>query len=109
MLQFGAFVPVARYAFLAGVTLGLIATEGGGEVPYMILGLMLGHALVYAGLLWLVAWALARGLWAAVPRSAARIAVGLAVVGLAFALLTKPYVTPYSAVSLHSNLFVVFQ
>jgi hypothetical protein len=109
MLLFGAFVPVARYLLLAGVTVGLIVAEGGGEIPYLFLALMLGHALVYACVLWLLTWGLARGLWAAAPQGAARVAVGLALLGLAAALFTKPYVTPYSAVSLHSNLWVVFQ
>jgi hypothetical protein len=109
MFQFGAFVPVARYLLLAGVSFGLIASEGGGEIPYLFLALMLTHGVVYAGVLWLLAWALARGMWAVLPRSAGRVAVGLALAGLAVALFTKPYVTPFSAVSLHSNLPVVFR
>lgn len=109
MLQFGAFVPVARYLLLAGVTLGLIAAEGGGEIPHLFLALMLGHALVYTGLLWLVAWAATRVLWAATPRRASRIVLGLAALGLVLAVVTRPYVTPYSGISLHSNLWVVFQ
>ena len=74
MLLFGAFVPVARYLLLAGVTVGLIVAEGGGEIPYLFLALMLGHVLVYACVLWLLAWGLARGLWAVAPRGAARTA-----------------------------------
>lgn len=109
MLQFGAFVPVVRYALLGGVTFGLIATEGGGEIPYIFLALMLGHALVYAGALWLAAAVVSRRLWAATPRNAGRIVVAGAVLGVAIALVTEPYVTPYSAISLHSNLWVVFQ
>lgn len=109
MLQFGALVPVVRYLLLAGVTLGLIVAEGGGEIPYLFLALMLGHALVYAVLLWVVSWLIARGLWALSPARAGRAAIALAAVGLLVALVTRPYVTPYSSVSLHSNLLVVFQ
>jgi hypothetical protein len=109
MLQFGAFVPVVRYLLLGGVTLGLIIAEGGGEIPYLFLGLMLGHALVYAGLLWAAAWAAVRGLWAVSPTAAGRVALAIATVGLLLALVTKPYVTPFSSVSLHSNLLVVLQ
>lgn len=109
MLQFGALVPVVRYVLLAGVTLGLIVTEGGGEIPYLFLALMLGHVLVYAVLLWLASWLLARGLWLLSPARAGRTAIALAVVALLVALVTRPYITPYSSVSLHSNLLVVFQ
>jgi hypothetical protein len=109
MLQFGAFVPVVRYLILAAVNLGLIVTEGGGEIPYIFFALLFGHALVYATVFWFLAGLLVRALWLATPRYAGRIVVGASLTGLALALLTRPYVTPYSGVSLHSNLWVVFQ
>ena len=55
---------------------------------------MLGHALVYAGLFWLLAGLVARSLWAATPRHAGRIVLVVSLAGLALALVTQPYVTP---------------
>jgi hypothetical protein len=109
MLQFGAEVPVVRYLILTGLTLALVVAEGAGWVATALVLLFLGHALVYAALLWVVAWAVARALHAWVPRRAGAVALGLAALGLFGALLTRPYVTPFSSVSLRSNLPVVFQ
>lgn len=109
MFVFDGFVPVVRYLLLGGVTLGLIVTEGAGPIPNLFLALMLGHALVYAGLLWLAASGLTRVLTRLAPRRAGACAVALAAAGLVLALTTEPYVTPYSSLALHSNLMVVFQ
>ena len=109
MLQFGADVPVVRYLILAGLTLALIVAEGAGWVGTTFLLLFLGHALVYGALLWVAAWAAARALHRWAPRRAGAVALGLAALGLVGALVARPYVTPFSSVSLRSNLPVVFQ
>ena len=109
MLQFDAFVPVVRYLLLAGVTLGLIVAEGGGEIPYLFLGLIFGHALVYGLLLWVATRFLATRLWSYTPRNASRIVLVASGIACLLAIVTRPYVTPYSAISLHSNLWVLFQ
>ena len=109
MLQFGALIPVTRYLLLAGVTGGLILAEGTGRIPNVMLLLMLGHALLYAGLLWLAAWALARVLRAVLPTRARTAALALVAAGALLALLTEPYVTPFAAESARASLLTVLR
>lgn len=109
MLRFEALVPVARFVLLTGVTTGLIVTEGLGRIPILFFVLMAGHALVYTGLLYGAAWLLAKGLHAAAPRAAGRVALAL-VVGLAVVALSREiYVTPFAPVSPRANLLGVLR
>lgn len=109
MVQFGAWIPVTRYLLLAGVTGGLILAEGAGRIPNAMLLVMLGHALVYAGLLWLLAWAVARCLQLAVPSRARAVAVALVAAGVLLALVTQPYVTPFAAEAPRASLLTVLR
>lgn len=109
MLQVGALIPVTRYLLLSGVAGGLILAEGSGRIPWALFFLILGHALVYAGLLWVVAWALARGLHAAAPRGARTLALALVVGGAVLALATEPYRTPFAPDAPRANLLRVLR
>jgi hypothetical protein len=109
MLQFGAEIPALRYLLLAGVTLGLIVSEGMGQVPGLVLALLLGHALVYAGLLWLVAWLAARALSGLAPRALAVTTLGLVVAGVIVTSAFDVYRTPFGARSMQVNLLHVLE
>jgi hypothetical protein len=109
MLQFHELAPVTRYLLLAGVVAGLMWTEGTGTIPWIFFGLMLGHALVYAGLLWTAAWALARGLRALAPSRAGALALLLVAAGVILTLAFDVYRTPFAAESLHANLWTVLR
>jgi hypothetical protein len=109
MLLFGAVVPVARYLMLAGVTAALIGAEGGGAIPVQLLALFLAHALVYAGLLWLLAHLLSRLVARLAPRALAAVTLGVAVACVAAASLGRPYVTPFAASSPRANLLHVLE
>lgn len=109
MLKFGALIPVSRYLLLGGVTGGLILAEGPGRIPDFMLLAMLAHAFVYAGLLWCVAWLLARVLHRAAPARALRVALALVAAGVLAALLTEPYVTPFAAHDARASLSTVLR
>ena len=109
MLGFGALVPVARYLLLAGVTAGLIVTEGMGAVPGQLLAFFLAHALLYAGLAWLAAYAVVRLLGGLGPRSVAPATLGLVAVCLLVACTWELYVTPFASVSPRANLLHVLR
>ena len=109
MLQVGAMIPVTRYLLLAGVAAGLILTEGAGLIPNAMFALLLGHALVYAGLLWVAAWALAKGLHAAAPRAAGNLALALVAVAVIWAIATEPYFTPFAPDTARANLLRVLR
>lgn len=109
MLRFGAVIPVARYLLLGGVTGGLIANEGIGTIPNAILLLMTLHVLVYGALLYGAARLLARGLHAASPRLARRLALALVAAGTLVALTQEIYVTPFAPVSPRASLLQVLR
>lgn len=109
MIKFGAWIPVSRYLLLGGVTGGLILAEGPGRIPNAMLIAMLGHALVYAGLLWGVAWALARALHRVAPVRSRNVALALVVAGVLIALATEPYVTPFASEAPRANLLTVLR
>ena len=109
MILFGALIPVPRYLLLAGVTGGLIVSEGAGTIPNLFFFLLLGHALVYGGLLWLVAWAATRVLHVFVPRVAGAIACALVLAAALLAVSTPLYVTPFAPVSPRASLLHVLE
>jgi hypothetical protein len=109
MVQFHELAPVTRYLLLAGVVAGLMWTEGTGTIPWLFFALMVGHALVYAGLLWVAAWGLTRLLHAAAPRRAGALALLLVAAGVALTLAFDVYRTPFAADSLHANLWTVLR
>ncbi|MDJ0848365.1 MAG: hypothetical protein QNK04_08315 [Myxococcota bacterium] len=109
MLQFGANIPVARYLLLAGVTGGLVVTEGTGTIPLVLFGLFVGHALVYGGLLWVGAWLLTRLVAAAAPRALTPLVALVALGALLVTSLFDVYTTPFAARSRHTNLLHVIE
>ncbi len=109
MLQFGAVIPVSRYLLLAGVTLGLVVSEGTGTVPLAMLGLFAGHALVYSALLWVGAWLWTRGVARVSARAVGPVAVTTAVAALLLTSLFDVFTTPFAARSLHTNLLHVIE
>jgi hypothetical protein len=108
MLVFDAVVPVARYLLLAGLCVGMVIAEGPGGVVWQLAALFVSHALVYAALLYLLAWAIARALARTSARArAAAVAVAVAAC-LVWAIATQPYVTPFGRAA-HANLLGVLQ
>lgn len=109
MLGFEALVPVARYLLLAGVTAGLILAEGMGAIPGAVLAIFLVHAVVYAGLGWLAAYAVARLLVGLGRRAVAPATLGLVAACLLVASALELYVTPFASVSPRANLLHVLR
>jgi len=109
LLGFGALIPVARFLLLAGVTVGLIAAEGTGTVPAALLAILLLHALIYAGALWVLALLIARGLEKLSSRSVALATVGLVAACLIVAAAFELYVTPFAPVSARASLLHVLE
>lgn len=109
MLGTEAWIPVSRYLLLAGVTAGLIIAEGAATIPNVFFFLLLGHAVVYGGLLWLGAWVGSRLLHRLVPRAAGAVACALVLAAAALAVATPLYVTPFAATSARANLLHVLE
>jgi len=109
LLGFGALIPVARFLLLAAVTAGLIVAEGMGAVSAVLLGVFVVHALVYAGLLWLLALLISRGLARLSSRSVGPATVGLVAACLIVAAAFELYVTPFAPVSPRASLFHVLE
>jgi hypothetical protein len=109
LLGFGALIPVARFLLLAAVTAGLIVAEGMGLVPAALLAIFVLHALVYAGLLWLLALLISRGLARLSWRSVGPATVGLVAACLIIAAAFELYVTPFAPVSPRASLLHVLE
>jgi hypothetical protein len=109
LLGFGALIPVARFLLLAAVTAGLIVAEGMGTVAAALLAIFALHALVYAGLLWLLALLISRGLARLSARSVGPATVGLVAACLIVAAAFDLYVTPFASVSPRASLLHVLE
>jgi hypothetical protein len=109
LLGFGALIPVARLLLLAAVTACLIVAEGMGTVAAALLAIFALHALVYAGLLWLLALLISRGLARLSARSVGPATVGLVAGCLIVAAAFDLYVTPFAAVSPRASLLHVLE
>ncbi len=98
-------VPVARFAWLAGVSAAYATGVDGSGVAWVMTAVLAGHALVWGALLWGVAFALARGL----PAAARRLAVwGIIAVAGTAALVLEPYRTPFDAEALRAGWLGLF-
>jgi hypothetical protein len=109
MALFGPVIPVTRFLLLGFVTLGLIATEGSGQIPNVAAFLFFAHAVVYGGVLWLLCWALVRALARRAPRWIAPVTMALVGVGLVLAISMDLYVTPFAPVEPRANLLTVLR
>jgi hypothetical protein len=107
--QLGELAPVGRFLLLGGVTLGLVAAEGAGRVPWLVAALFFAHALVYAALLWLASWLAVAGAARLSPRAPARLALALAAAALLLTSLFEVYRTPFAAASGRATLLSVYR
>lgn len=92
---FDGWVPLARVAMLASVSVAVAATEGAAGPVGMITGLLVGHAAVYALLLAAVAALIGRGLQRLPHRLAIAVFAAALIVAIVAAMVGKPYVTPF--------------
>lgn len=97
--------PGVQLLVFALATGAMAATEPSGMTAF-IAGVFWAQALIYAGLLHLLAWLIVRRPTTA--RGRALLIAGLAV-ALATASLFPIYTTPFSRSGVHSNLFGVFR
>lgn len=97
--------PGVQLLVFAAATGAMAATEPSGMTAF-VTGLFWAQALIYAGLLHLLAWLIVRSPTTA--RGRALLVAGLAVV-LATASLFPIYVTPFSRSGVRSNLVGVFR
>jgi hypothetical protein len=103
-----ALVPVARFLLLGGVCIAVMLVEDAGGVVGLLALLFLAHAVVYAGLLWLLAFAISRGLGRLPPRRLGAITLATLVLAFLAATATRPYRTPFGRAS-HGSLIEVLQ
>lgn len=95
ILVFEGSVPLARICLLAAVSVAVALREGASGPVGMIVGLLVGHALVYLLLVFVAARLAARGL-RRLPQTPAIVLLGACVAaGAAVALVAQPYVTPF--------------
>lgn len=96
--------PVLRLAFLTGIVASVFAAEGGG-VTALLAGLGLAQLLLWSGLLFAAAAAIAQ-----VGSTRARTAIAaLLCLSLLAASLTDRYTTPLSSTRARSNVLQIFQ
>lgn len=103
-LFFDAFIPLARMALLTSVTIAVAVREGAGGPVRMIVGMFVAHTVVYTLVLAFAARLVATGLRRLPTTTALMVVTAALVAGLAWATLTRPYVTPFG-VEPRSNLF----
>ncbi len=89
-------VPIVRFVMLGSITAAYSALVDGSGVAWVFTALMLGHALVYALVLWAAAALVAR----VVPTRVRGVLVAALVgAGVAGAFAFEPYHTPFAAES----------
>jgi hypothetical protein len=101
-------VPAAHQLELGLLALAFGAVESAQGVTLALAAAFLVPGLVYAVLLWLAAWLLARALAKLPSTTRTRAALLLVMLGVAFALVEPIYVTPFSSRSVRSSLLGVY-
>jgi hypothetical protein len=101
-------VPAAHQLELGLLALAFGAVESTEGVTLLMAGLFLVSGLVYAALLWLLAWLAARVLAPLAPTTRTRLALLLVMLGVALAVAEPVYRTPFSSRSATSNLLGVY-
>jgi glucan phosphoethanolaminetransferase (alkaline phosphatase superfamily) len=101
-------VPAAHQLELGLLALAFGAVESTEGVTLLMASLFLVSGLVYAALLWLLAWLAARVLTPLAPTTRTRLALLLVMLGVALAVAEPVYRTPFSSRSASSNLLGVY-
>lgn len=109
ILAFGpGLVPAAHQLELGLLALAFGAVESMQGVTLLLAAAFLVPGVIYAALLWLPAWILARGS-AVLPRpTRTRFALLLVMLAVAFGLARPVYETPFSSRSARSTLLGVY-
>ena len=103
------FVPAAHQLELGLLALAFGMLESMQGITLALAVAFLVPGAVYAALLWVAAWALARGLAELPPTTRTRAALLLVMLGVGFAGARPIYETPFSARSARSTLFGVYR
>ena len=110
ILAFGpGRVPAAHQLELGVLALAFGVLESMEGVTLALASLFVGSAVLYAALLWLPAWGLARGLARLPPTTRTRFTLLLVLLGIAFAAVEPIYETPFSSRSAWSTLLGVYR
>jgi hypothetical protein len=110
ILAFGpGRVPAAHQLELGLLALMFGALESWQGITLTLAGIFLATGAIQAGLLWLLAWAVARGLATLPPTTRTRAALLLVMLGVAIAVVDPIYVTPFSSRSARSTLLGVYR
>lgn len=102
-------VPVARILMLAGICLLVMLLENANGAVGLLLGMLLGQAVLYLLGLYAVAHLLARALSWLPPRAVGWSVGLLLLVGVLLAASTDAYRTPFRAAAIRSSLLEVFE
>jgi hypothetical protein len=109
ILAFGpGLVPAAHQLELGLLALAFGAVESMQGVTLLLAAAFLVPGLVYAALLWLAAWLVARALARLPSTTRTRAALLLVMLGVGFASATPIYETPFSSRSARSTLLGVY-
>ena len=109
ILAFGpGLVPPAHQLELGLLALAFGALESTQGVTLALAAAFLVPGVVYAGLLWLAAWIVARGLARLPATTRTRAALLLVMLSVAFAVAEPIYVTPFSSRAARSTLLGVY-
>jgi hypothetical protein len=102
-------VPPARLLELAGVTLVFAVLESAAGVAPLLAALLLGQALIYGLVLWILAFAAIRLLARRAPRALLPVAV-VAVLGLGLVVSSvEVYRTPFAEKTARASLLSVYR
>ena len=102
-------VPSMRFLMLAGIGFVFALAERPEGMALLLPGVLAAQGLVYAGIAWLVAWAVARPLASLAAHTRLRLTLLLVMVATGIAFSQPVYETPFSATSAHSNLVGVYR
>jgi hypothetical protein len=109
ILAFGpGSVPAAHQLELGLLALAFGTVESIQGVTLLLAAAFLVPGLVYAALLWVAAWILARALAKLPATTRTRAALLLVMLGVAFAVAEPVYETPFSSRSARSTLLGVY-
>jgi hypothetical protein len=110
VLLFGpGLVPPARLLMLGGLGAAVMVFESARGAAGPLTAVLLVQGLVWAGLLWVAAWAVARPLARLSPGTAAAIAWLALAAGLVAASVLDVYHTPFAAEAARGNLLHVYR